>query len=492
MKRRGTTRGAWRISRRKLLRGAGVALALPALEVMSPARRARAVEPAVSRFITWFRPGGCVAANWFPSGGERDFVLGKTLAALEPFRSKLVIFSGLDYKVASASAGHPHYRGLAAFLTGNILRPGTLAPAFGAGGGSTTFAQGPSLDQVIAPVIRGGAKLNSLDLNVRDNGPRGANPSIVSLYDGANQPRAPIVNPAEAWDTLFKDLQAATTGDGLELERLRARRRSVLDVVLEEYRLQSQRASVADRAALDHHATRIRAIETQLVGLAPTPAPGGATSGRCRAPERPASLATTGGSMVNRMGATSAGGYSSANIPKVGRVLTDILVMALACDLTRVANLQWLDPVAFYGLDFVGFSAYHHFYQHAQAVADASGNRGGYRPNELTTVETWYMSELAYLLGQLDSIREPDGSTLLDGSLVYSGSEISEASNHDLNNIPFILAGGLNGRVRTGRYLKYAGRSHIDLLVAIQNLFGVPAQTFGHPGFTAGALPGLS
>jgi hypothetical protein len=166
-------------------------------------------------------------------------------------------------------------------------------------------------------------------------------------------------------------------------------------------------------------------------------------------------------------------------IPKVGKYFTDMLVMALACDITAVASLQWSDTEAKYTFPWLNLTQHHHFYQHD----------GGFKPVECQQIYTWYSQQHLYLIQQMAAV-DMGGHTLLDESVVFFGSEIQEPPTHIKTNMPFILAGG-GGGLRTGRWVKYNSVSHNNLLVSILNLFGDTRTTFGDKNYCAGPLPNL-
>ncbi|MEZ4464304.1 MAG: hypothetical protein R3F43_07260 [bacterium] len=103
---------------------------------------------------------------------------------------------------------------------------------------------------------------------------------------------------------------------------------------------------------------------------------------------------------------------------------------------------------------------------------------------------TWYAGQYAALLRRLDAVPEGDG-TLLDNTLVLWVNELSRGNTHSHQDMPFILAGGKNLGLDTGRFLRFNGASHNDLLVSIANLMEVPIPTFGDARFCTGPLVGL-
>ena len=159
--------------------------------------------------------------------------------------------------------------------------------------------------------------------------------------------------------------------------------------------------------------------------------------------------------------------------------MMDMMVMALACDLTAVGTLQWSDTEAKHTFPWLSLSEHHHFYQHD----------GGFRPAECEKICTWYAEQHAYLLQAMDGV-DMGGHTLLDESVVFFGSELADPPSHRKTNMPFLLAGG-GGGLRGGRFLKYGGRPHNDLLVSILNLFGDDRSTFGTPAHCTGPLTNL-
>jgi hypothetical protein len=445
-----------RIDRRSVLRGmAGAAIGLPLLDAMEPLRSSAHAQPAQAprRFVVWFQPGGAVREQWLPHGGESDFVLHDTLAPLEPFRDQLLILDGLDIKVAATGVGNPHFRGLAAFLAGSYLAEGNFAGQDGAVVPSTGWAQGVSLDQVIARHIGGTTKFPSVELGVRHDGPRGAHPNRSMSYDGPDAPRQPIVDPVQAWQELFSDV----TTDVATLNAERAHKKSILDGVKQEYSAILPRVSADDRSKLQSHFDRIREVEKALDGLV-------LGGNGCAPGAGPPVIA-----------------YSSDNFELLGKAMMRTLVMALTCDVTRVISLQWIDPLARNLLPFLGFQDNHHCVQH----------NCSYQPDKLLKIERWYAEQFADLLGMLSETEEL-GAPLLDSLVIYHGSEISDAPVHGLSNVPYMLAGKLGGTFRTGRFLRYPQRSNIDLLIALQNAFGIASDSFGEPGFSGGALPGLT
>jgi hypothetical protein len=439
-----------RLSRRTLLRGAGnIAIGLPWLEAMG--RPAHAAGPAARRFVGVFQPGGTVRARYTPSGSETAFTLGPICTPLEPLQRRLLVIDGLDMKSA---VGEQHQAGIVALLTG------TPQAANG-------YAAGPSLDQVIARRIAAGRRRSSLQVAVRwaTGKAKGRLHPINSLNfeDGAGfAPIPPRVDPGQIFDELFGT--SDTRG---------ARRKSILDHVDRRYQALSMRLGGDDRRRLEQHLTKLRELEASLGTVG-----GGAA---CRAPAKvdTSNYNPRTGLSADDLGDVVDAGTDAA-IPKVGKFMIDMLVMALACDATAVATLQWSDTEAKHTFPWLGLRDHHHYYQHD----------GGFRPKECEAIATWYTQQHAYLLQQMAAVTMGDGS-LLDESVVFFGSELQDPPSHGKTDMPFLLAGG-GGGLRGGRWLVERGRSHNDLLLAILNLFGDQRDSFGDRRYCAGPLPGLT
>jgi hypothetical protein len=443
------------LSRRAVIRGAGtIAIALPWLEAHGPARAAT----TANRFVTVFTPGGTVLDKWRPSDGtETAFTLGPILAPLASIQKKLVVLDGVDMKSA---VGEQHQSGIVAWLTGTPQS-----------GTRRDYAAGPSIDQVIASRISKGKKpKGSIQLAIR--WATGNAKGLLSPINAANfedngsfNPIPPRIDPQEIWKDLFGSAPGGEGGAAL------ARKKSILDFVDRRYAALSARLGAGDKARIDQHLTKLRELEQGLTRLP--------TGGACQ--QAPAQVDTSGyDPRAGFMAFTSSVGTTTdAVIPKVGRYFTDMLVMALACDITGVASLQWSDTEAKYTFPWLTLNQHHHFYQHD----------GGYRPAECQRIGTWYSEQHLYLLQQMDAV-DMGGHSLLDESVVFFGSEIQEPPSHIKENMPFMLAGG-GGGLRAGRWLQFDHASHNDLLVAILNLFGDGRRTFGDPMYCTGPLPGL-
>jgi hypothetical protein len=451
----------FRLSRRALLRGAGgVAIALPWLEVMGVPKPARAQPMAAQRFVSVYTPGGTVLGKWRPTGSETAPVLSPILAPLEPIKNKLLVLDGLDMKSA---VGEQHQAGIIALLTGTIQ---TSA--------NRNYAAGPSIDQLIASRFMKPRK--SLEMAVR--WATGKAHGLLSPMNCVNfenaagfKPIPPRLDPVQIWNDLFKAGGSSTDTDAVaRLER----KKSVLDFLDKRYAALAQRLGAEDRAKLEQHLTKIRDIERALEETAMPTA-------RCQPPML---VDTSDYNPLTGLNSTDDGSArdtsTDAAIPKVGKLMMDMLVMALACDMTAVGTFQWSDTEAKHTFPWLGLKEHHHFYQHD----------GGFKPVECEKIYTWYSQMHLYLLQAMDAV-DMGGHSLLDESVVFFGTELQEPPSHQKANMPLLLAGG-GGGLRAGRWLKYDHLSHNNLLVSLLNLFGDTRTMLGKPEHCTGPLSNLT
>jgi hypothetical protein len=175
---------------------------------------------------------------------------------------------------------------------------------------------------------------------------------------------------------------------------------------------------------------------------------------------------------------------SNGNYPEIGRAQMDLLAMALTCDITRVASLQWSTAQSGATFSWLGHSASHHSLSHE---ADNDPNAR----SQLVEINYWYAEQFAYLLDKLKAQPEGEG-TLLDNTIVLWANEQGNGDTHSRTEIPFVVAGNHDGRLDTGRYLHFDDVPHNDLYIALLHALGqTDVSTFGNPELATGPLPGL-
>jgi hypothetical protein len=409
------------LSRRTLLRGAGVAVALPLLESMIPAamRRASAAGEPPKRAAFMYLAHGAVMDRWLPTGAGGDLVLGPTMQSLGSWRDRLTVVSGLTLPAAyvgEQTAGANHTRASRCWLTCAPLETG---------------ASPTSADQIAAAHIGQQTPLPSLELALESG------ESIA--YRTPTTPLPMETNPRVVFERLF--------GDGSTPEERAARQRqfaSLLDAVAGEVAPLQRSLPAADRARLDRYLTDIRELERRLA-LA-----GDSTLAELDVPDKPNGM--------------------PADFEEHANLMFDLLALAWQADLTRVATVMLARELSNRVYPRSGITEGFHNCSHHSGVA-ANIDRLA-RLNEYHTRST-----VASLLQKLKSSKDGDG-TLLDNSLVVHGSGLSNANQHDHSPLPMIVAGGAGG-VRGGRHIAVPAETPAaNLLLGVLQKLDVPVTSF--------------
>ena len=428
----------FRLNRRAVLRGAGsVAIALPWLEAMQPQEAQAAAAPA-RRFVAVYTPGGTVLDAWTPSAINS---LSPILQPLYPVRERLVVLKGLTMKSA---IGEQLQSGMIAWLTGcRQTRDGAAIP-------------NPSLDQVLAQASGKPALYQAVRWGTRPADAGGPSPYNTVSYGATDADFRfiqPELDPVATWQRLFGVLPPGADT---------VWKQSILDGVMARYTKLSAKLGGGDRQRLEKHLEHLRSLEQSLQSHCSTPA-----------------LPDVSGYKADAGSEQDAA--TDVAIPVVGKLMMDLLVAALSCDLTNVATLQWADAWAGYTLPWLDLPGgeVQNFYE----------NNGGYDVASMTKIFTWYSTQHAYLLSQMAQV-DLGGRSLLDESVVFFGSQQQSPANHAKTNMPFLLAGG-GGGLQQGKIWDFAGQSHNDLLVSLLNLFGDDRAVFGDPEYCSGPLAGL-
>jgi hypothetical protein len=459
--------GKHKLDRRTLLRGAGgIAIALPWLEIMGHDKLAHAAGAPAKRFLSVYQPGGTVLDSFWPTD-KADPSSSPILTPLAPVKDKLLVLKGLNMDCA---VGEQHQAGIIGFLTGSNQT-----------GSPNDYSSYASIDQVIATRIQSDMTTRkphgSLQFAVR--WATGKSHGLLSPINSANfedskqlTPLPPRLDPQQIFDDLFGTL--APDANGQAKARV-DRRKSVLDYVDKRYVALGQKLGASDKAKLDNHLTKLRDIEMALDQ-------GAVGTSICRAPTR---VDTKGYNPTTGLNSSDTGSVIDENsdelIPTVGKFMMDMMVMAMACDLTSVGHFQWTDTEAKHTFPWLSLANHHHFYQHD----------GGFQPAQCQQIATWYAQMHLYLLQAMQAVEVAPGVSMLDESVVFFGSELAHPPTHDKKNMPFVLAGG-GGGLKGGRMLDFGGKAHNNLLVSILNLFGDNRTSYGHAQYNSGALTGIT
>jgi Protein of unknown function (DUF1552) len=408
------------ISRRTTL-GAGLSLlAAPFFKA-----HAQTMTPQARRLVLFFSPNGTAhrTERWHPTSTGPGFTVapGSILEPLMPHAANLIPVSGLYFPDATNHEG-----GMRAMLT----------------------AGGPdSVDQYIASRL-GGSRFQSLSFGVQTSA-WGANAQTRMSYAGGQ-----LVQPEDSPANAFTRLFGAVAGGPAELAKLKRRRQSILDAVRGDLGAMKSRLGAHEAAKLDAHLTSLRSMERSLDAPQPTGA-------GCGTP------------------VLSMDAQDPTNFPAIAKAQLELMVSALACDMTRVATIQLAHTVSPLVPTWLGSSVSHHELSH----------RGD---DEFVKAERWFAQTFGELLTMLDARQDPaGGGTLLETSAVVWVKELGDGGLHTCEDVPFVLAGKAGGRWRTGRYLDRAGVPHVKLLTELCQAMGLTDAAFSDARFP-GVLEGLS
>jgi hypothetical protein len=424
------------VSRRAVLRGlGGVLVGLPLLEYFDAPEADAQVAP--KRLLIVTTPNGTNPATHWPSGSQTSFTLSPLLMPFEPYHDNLVVLRGVDNLAAEATGINGHTDAVRCMLTGRIAA-NFQNDDYTAGGGI-------SVDQHIANDIGGTTALKSLEY-VTDyiySHP----PNYCSFYS-AGQPVPFEDEPALLFDRVFGDF-TLPPNDPAVIAR-RENRESVLHSVYESYTALNKRLGSADRERLAAHLDMVKDLEQKMLQ---------GVSAACVIPEQPTD---------------SAG----------GDVGIDVLVHALACDLTRVATIrtQFWDDYANLGIT----GSYHDDYLHNVTNSSTAAQK-------VDQVKTYQAGEVLKIIEKLRSIPEGTG-TLFDSTLVVWIDEFCHGYAHAHNEIPYVLLCGSDRFFPMGRYIHYTNavstNRFLNSLIAAMDASG--AGQFGDPQFNNTPLPELS
>lgn len=427
------------VSRRMLLQGAGVAMALPWLESLpvwgaeSPNDRNQAEFP--KRFATLFMACGVNAEHWWAEGQGAQMELGKSLAPMQPHKEKMNFISGLFNKNATGVGIHPGQ-------TGNILSGASLQKG-------AELRGGISVDQVLANHLGQQTVQPSMVLGCEQpiTGYHETNFSMAYSshisWQNATSPVPMEVYPSLAFDSLFEN-------------RGNRRNKSVLDRVKEQATGLSLRASSGDKSKLDEYLTSVREVEKRIERLR-----GEQDKAADRAQDRGLSLMT--------MERPDNG--LPEDIREHMRLMGDIIALAFQTDKTRIATLLLCRDISGLFYPFLDVRKAHHSGSHDD------------RSDDWEKVSRYYCSQIASLAARLDAMPEGEGS-VLDNSCLLFINNMWSGSKHDSTKVPMLTVGGLGGTLPTGRVLDYTdqgdeNRKLCSFYLSIMNRMGLAAERFG-------------
>lgn len=427
-----------RLTRRTILRGAGVAMSLPWLESLSawgeePTPDRDAAYP--KRFAALFMGNGVNPNHWWAKGAGEQMELSQSLAPLAPFKSQLNVISGLFNKHATGVGIHPGQ-------TGNILSGAALQKG-------AVLRGGVSIDQVLADHFQDLTPQASLVLGCEQpiTGYHETNFSMaysshISWHDAAS-PVPMEVYPSLAFDSLFDNQGSKRT-------------QSILDRVREHATYLERQISRADQARLDEYLTSVRDVEKQIERTRDAKH---AADDRAKDRGRPAIVMERPDNGLPE------------DLREHMRLMCDIIALAFQTDKTRVATLLLCRDLSGLFYPFLDVRLAHHPASHDD------------RSEAYERVSRYYVSQLAYLAGRLAAMPEGD-ATVLDHSCLMFLSNMWSGSQHDSTKLPLVLVGGLGGTLATGRVLDFTARGDdnrklCSLYLSLADRLGLGLRSFG-------------
>jgi hypothetical protein len=439
------------ISRRTILRGLGASVALPWLEAMGPAASWAGDTPAASaapnRMAILYVPNGKIMEEWTPKSEGTDYELPSILEPLADLRQDFSVLTGLTADKARPNGDGPgdHARALGAFLTGAQPRKTD----------GTEIRAGISVDQVAAARIGDQTRLPSLEVGCEPGAMAGNCDSGYSCvysstmsWKSATQPLPKEVNPRLVFERLF-----ASAPDGQRQQR-DARRKSILDLVREDFSELNGKLGASDQRKLDEYATAIRDIELRIERAAKLP--------EVKTPDYkvPSGIPTS---------------YEEHL-----KLMCDLIVLAFQSDVTRVCTFVLANEGSNRPYPFIDVKDGHHNLSHHQGDKE--------KKDKIAKINRFHVTQLAYLISKLKSIPEGDG-TLLDHSMLAYGSGNSDGNAHNHDNLPVLFAGGGCGTLKQGRHIRFANETPINnLWLSMLDRLSVKVDTLGD---STGRLKGL-
>ena len=454
------------MSRRTLLRGAigsvgSVSIGLPALDIMCNGNGTAWADglPFPKRFLIYFWGNGNEPEAWTPAGVGRDWVPNFYLSSLTPLKDKVSIVTGTQLPIARRY--NPHVEGAVGIM--GAANPLLHESYKGSKDWDFMTHPGPTIDRVVAASLGKQTPFSSLELGATPAHPSFGPGQAVSFpsHNGPFSPNPYAFKALEVFTRLFGPNFRDTNSPPDPMLRVRT---SVLDAVALDAKALQQRLGMGDRMRLEQHLDGIRALELAIL--------------------RPASMATSicAKPPIPKGGTPWPGEYADN-----ARIMGQLMVMAVACDLARVGTFVLTSPASHANIAANIFPADFPFACNgAKGVSfhEFEHCSGFIEPVRL--VLRFMIERYAEFIGLLDSVPEGDG-TLLDHSVVWGTSEVANGWNHKHDNFPMLVAGSAGGALKTGLHLPLSGdaatinatRVPFSLLRAL----GMPIQSWGRDQF---------
>ena len=436
-------------SRRTILRGIGATVALPLLDA-APAFGQGRLLTNQNRLAYLYFPNGIPRGIWYPekTGVNGELIrLNEWMSPLEPFKEEIIIPGNIW-----TPEGNGHVDGTPTWLTGHDYDSRGVN------------AGGVSADQIVARHLRDQTLLPSLELSTKGEGYfSNSLPRNAISWSAPDRPMTREIEPRTIFDRMFSTKSSVNSN------------RSVMDSVLADARSLSSVVSAADSLRLDEYFESIRALERRIEFA-----------------ERQSTEMLNDRALTDTLVAPTPG--IPADHESYVRLMMDLMILAFQSDATRVITFMLDHGQSNRYFNFIPevdgtWHALSH-YQNASGMTEDDDGTTSWESVEqkramYAEVVRWHHSQVAYLLGRMKNIREPDGNTLLDNSMLLMGGAIGDGNEHDASHLPTLLAGRGGGTIKTGRYINHDEPTDLaSIHVALMQRMGVPIERLGTAGST--------
>ena len=426
-----------KITRRSILRGLGVSLAIPSLESFAVG----GVSGIPLRMGFTYIPNGVIMDEWRPLETGPLKSLPNSLQPLQNHTADFQVISGLNHTKAYANGdgGGDHARANATFLTGCQARKTA----------GKDIKVGVSVDQIAADAIGDRTKLRSLELScdgVRRSGKCDSGYSCAYQYNLSwkteSMPMVPESNPRLVFERLFGNASSPTDRKG-QLKR-RALNKSILDFALQGASNFNKRLGKLDQEKLSEYFTSVRELEKRI--------------------EREEKNWEKLPDLKSPVGIPE-------NYRAHLRLMFDMMVLAFQSDSTRISSFLLAHDGSNRSFRDIGVPEGHHSLSHHKNDPD--------KIKKLAKIDHFYSEQFAYFIDKLSTTQEIDGSRLLDHCMIVFGGGISDGNRHRHSDLPVLLAGGSSHGLTTGRHVDYEGVPMTNLYLGMLDRAGVQASQVG-------------
>ncbi len=442
-----------KLSRRTVLRGLGVSLALPWLEATGSIAKAATVGEAPKRMAFIFVPNGVVIPHWTPKTEGYGFQLPMILEPLAPVKDDLLVLTGLTHDKGRANddGAGDHARSASVFLTGAQPRKTD----------GEHIRSGVSVDQIAAKAIGHHTRFSSLELGVDpgrmagncDSGYSCAYSSNIS-WSSETTPVGKEVNPRLVFERLFAGGKPGEADKGQQQRE--ALQKSILDFIADDAKRLQSKLGRNDNRKLDEYLTGVREIERRIV-----------TPPKAKAAQLDVDYQIPDG---------IPGDYQDHM-----RMMCDLMILAFQTDSTRIATMMFANAGDNKNYRKIGVPDGHHDLSHHREDPEKLA--------KIAKINRFHIQQFSYLLQRMKSIQEGERS-MLDNCMIVYGSGLSDGNRHNHDNLPILLAGSGGGTIETGRHVRY------DLETPVCNLFMSMLDRMGvdvpFMGDSTGRLHGLT